>query len=68
MPRSLILAVAMIVGRIETLVLIALLNPAFWRSLTPYARQVPVYGVEIPWNTPHSIIADSPPGNGGDHA
>jgi trk system potassium uptake protein TrkH len=31
-PAKLILAAAMIVGRIETLVLIALLNPAFWRS------------------------------------
>jgi trk system potassium uptake protein TrkH len=29
---KLILAAAMIVGRIETLVLIALFNPAFWRS------------------------------------
>jgi trk system potassium uptake protein TrkH len=31
-PAKLILAAAMIIGRIETLVLIALLNPAFWRS------------------------------------
>jgi trk system potassium uptake protein TrkH len=31
-PAKLILAGAMIIGRIETLVLIALLNPAFWRS------------------------------------
>jgi trk system potassium uptake protein TrkH len=31
-PAKLILAAAMIVGRIETLVLIALFNPAFWRS------------------------------------
>ncbi|MFW5654237.1 MAG: TrkH family potassium uptake protein [Roseicyclus sp.] len=31
-PAKLILAAAMIVGRIETLVLIALLNPAFWRA------------------------------------
>ena len=31
-PAKMILAVAMIVGRIETLVLIALLNPSFWRA------------------------------------
>lgn len=31
-PAKLILAGAMIVGRIETLVLIALFNPAFWRA------------------------------------
>lgn len=31
-PAKVILAAAMIVGRIETLVLIGLLNPAFWRS------------------------------------
>jgi trk system potassium uptake protein TrkH len=31
-PAKLILAGAMIIGRVETLVLIALLNPAFWRS------------------------------------
>jgi trk system potassium uptake protein TrkH len=31
-PAKLILAGCMIIGRIETLVLIALLNPAFWRS------------------------------------
>jgi trk system potassium uptake protein TrkH len=31
-PAKLILATAMIVGRIETLVLIALFNPAFWRA------------------------------------
>jgi len=31
-PAKLILAAAMILGRIETLVLLALLNPAFWRS------------------------------------
>jgi trk system potassium uptake protein TrkH len=31
-PAKLILAAAMVVGRIETLVLIALMNPAFWRA------------------------------------
>ncbi|MEL6951878.1 MAG: potassium transporter TrkG [Pseudomonadota bacterium] len=31
-PAKLILAVAMVVGRLETLVLIALLNPGFWRA------------------------------------
>lgn len=31
-PAKIILGLAMIVGRIETLVLIALLNPSFWRS------------------------------------
>jgi trk system potassium uptake protein TrkH len=31
-PAKIILGMAMIIGRIETLVLIALLNPAFWRS------------------------------------
>lgn len=31
-PAKLILAAAMILGRIETLVLIALFNPAFWRT------------------------------------
>ncbi|MBL4628603.1 MAG: TrkH family potassium uptake protein, partial [Roseicyclus sp.] len=31
-PAKLISAAAMIVGRIETLVMIALLNPAFWRD------------------------------------
>jgi trk system potassium uptake protein TrkH len=31
-PAKLILAAAMVVGRIETLVLIALMNPVFWRA------------------------------------
>jgi trk system potassium uptake protein TrkH len=31
-PAKLVIAAAMVIGRIETLVLIALLNPAFWRS------------------------------------
>jgi trk system potassium uptake protein TrkH len=31
-PAKVVLAVAMILGRVETLVLIALFNRAFWRS------------------------------------